>query len=121
MFLLSQFINLEDPALNSTLHDAVIQGNKDQVEALLQDEFDPNETNSMKYTSLHLANSGHFHLLKPLVTYGGCINAKGRFGNTPLHMLLDTHHQVEGLETIMEFNPDLNLKKKLRIRYSSIS
>lgn len=75
-------------AADSPLFDAITQGDKAEVEALLAKGADVNVKNSDRYmgmTPLHKAAFGWKDIAKLLLAKGADVNARNVFGATPLH------------------------------------
>lgn len=92
-----------------SLHQAVVNGDIDQVNLLISKGADVNVRNRMNWTPLHTAIQNRRQaIVELLVTKGADINAKDNRGQTPLHVAVNLG-QKEVVELLIAKGADVNV------------
>lgn len=119
--VVQEVLNYQDPNQNSTLHEAVMNGNLDAVQQLLNEGIDINSANNLGNTPLHLAvirnkvstpSSEDYvnkKILQAILDKNPNINAVNKQGNTPLHLALQ-ENSSQSCELILNRNPNLKIQ-----------
>ena len=92
-----------------SLHQAVVDGDIDQVNLLISKGADVNMQNRMGWTPLHTAIQNRRQaLIEPLIAKGANVNAKDNRGQTPLHIAVNLG-QKEVVELLIAKGADVNV------------
>lgn len=92
-----------------SLHQAVVNGDIDQVNLLISKGADVNLRNRMNWTPLHTAIQNRRQaLIELLIAKGADINAKDNRGQTPLHVAVNTS-QKDAVELLIAKGADVNV------------
>jgi len=92
-----------------SLHQAVVDGDIDQVNLLLSKGADVNLRNRMSWTPLHTAIQNRRQaIVELLTTKGADVNAKDNRGQTPLHVAVNTS-QKDAVELLIAKGADVNV------------
>jgi hypothetical protein len=76
----------EQEKLTESLHNAIINGDIEQIKSFISKGADVNAKNRQTWTSLHTALwYGNSETVKLLISEGADVNAQDNSGNTPLH------------------------------------
>lgn len=97
---------------DSPLFEAVINGDKAEVEALLAKGADVNAKDEYGDTPLHKAKTfGHKDLAELLLAKGADVNAKTKYGWTPLHTAASSGYK-DFVELFLAKGADVNAKNE---------
>ena len=102
----------DNPQKKISLHEAVMDGNKDMVGYLIANGSDVNMKNCYGSSPLHVAVScGRVEILKFLIENGApLIDAKDKYGYTPLHDAAEFSSNVEVLKCLIENGANVSEK-----------
>ena len=92
-----------------SLHQAVVEGDIDQVNLLISKGADVNMKNRMGWSPLHTAIQNRRQaIVEPLIAKGANVNAKDNRGQTPLHVAVNLG-QKEVVELLIAKGADVNV------------
>ena len=87
----------DNPQKKISIHEAVMDGNKDMVGYLIANGSDVNKKNHTGSSPLHFAaGCCHVEILKFLIENGASVDAKDMYGVTPLHDAAELGHVEVG-------------------------
>jgi hypothetical protein len=96
------------PEVSRSLHQAIVEGDIDQVQSLLSKGADVNLKNRMSWTPLHTAARNHQKaIVELLISKGADVNAKNKANQTPLHFAVD-RGQKDVIELLIAKGADVN-------------
>lgn len=104
----AQTTGTQTAAFTQSLHQAVVDGNVEQVKRLISKGADVNAKNMLSWTPLHTAiRNQRKTMAEFLIDKGADINAKDKSGQTPLHFAVDTG-QRDMAELLIAKGADIN-------------
>ena len=93
---------------NDSVIQAVVDGNKEVVEILLNNGYNVNQIDNDGWTPLHYAASNRFEdIIKVLIDYGADRTIKDIWGNTPID--LTKYHR--SLPILENYYPSYDIKE----------
>ena len=102
----------DNPQKKISIHEAVMDGNKDMVGYLIANGSDVNMKNWYGNSPLHVAVScGRVEILKFLIENGASVDAKDKYGDTPLHDSAQLGH-VEVSKCLIENGANVTEKNE---------
>ncbi|KAL4485041.1 hypothetical protein ABPG72_014561 [Tetrahymena utriculariae] len=109
-------INEKDVKLGwAPLYKAVLYGDIQIVEFLLQNGADPNVKNKLEDTPLHLCiENNYFEIFSNLLQYKADPNIKGPEGLSPLHIAC-FHQKEQFILKLLAFGADIDIKTSIGI------
>ena len=110
-FLLFAFLNLNDALAKrqKPLHQAIIDGEIEEVESQISAGTDVNLKNRMGWTLLHTAiRNRQTQIIQLLVDKGADVNARDNRGRTPLHFAVETG-QKQVVEQLIAKGAEINV------------
>ena len=100
--------NAQQQRGTQNIHQAIINGEIDQVKKLLSSGVDVNFKNRMGWTPLHTAMSrDKWEIAELLMTKNPDLNARDNQGRTPLYIAVEKE-QMKFVETLLAKNVDVN-------------
>lgn len=106
--IISAFAGDDRGEATRSLHQAVVDGDTDQVQSLISRGADINGKNMLGWTPLHTAvQNRRKAVAEVLIDKGADINAKDQSGQTPLHVAVDTG-QKDVVELLIAKGADIN-------------
>ena len=106
-------VNVEvDSNGNTPLHRAVLFGQKEIVELLIQKGADVNKENNYKSTPLHVAArwNSQKEIVELLIKAGADVNKENIYGSTPLHEAVVNGQEI--VELLIKASADVNKENK---------
>lgn len=103
------FAQRDNQQISTSLHQAVVDGDIDQVQTLLSKGADVNVRNRMNWTPMHTAvRNRRRAIVELLISKGGDINAQNGSRQTPLYVAVDTG-QKDVVELLITKGADVNI------------
>jgi hypothetical protein len=103
------FAQRDNQQISTSLHQAVVDGDIDQVQTLLSKGADANVRNRMNWTPLHTAVKNRRRaIVELLISKGADINAQNGSRQTPLYCAVDTG-QKDVAELLITKGADVNI------------
>ena len=111
MLMLAATLTVFCAARADEIHDAVQDGDIEQIVQLLTDNPEViKSANEDGQTPLHLAaEGGDLKMMTLLIKFGGDVNARDSDGATPLHVAVDSGNN-EAVKALVAKGADLNAK-----------
>jgi len=105
-------VNAKDSLGENLLHKAVLSGNAEALEFLLNRGFGVNEKNNADVTALHeAAGRGHLDMVEMLMVHGAEVDTSDMRAFTPLHLATRNGHG-RVVELLIAGKADLNARTK---------
>ncbi len=105
-------VNVKDSLGENLLHKAVLSGNAEALEFLLNRGFGVNEKNNSDVTALHeAAGRGHLDMVEMLMVHGAEVDTCDMRAFTPLHLATRNGH-TDVVELLIAGRAELNARTK---------